>query len=250
MNNWLVPKMWEGGECWIIGGGPSMPREFGVPEDVIDEVMNERLPMSAYSPFLSPIHDKHVIGVNAAFFIGEWIDVIFFGDSGFYFENIHAMNAYPKVKICCNPNMVKKEDRIDGVKYVPRNRARPCGLSDSLVPSLSWNLNSGAAAINLAYYFGVKRVFLLGFDMKTTDEGAQHWHRHYAKSKVKTNVRNKTHMPFARHIKNFPMIRNDAKRLGLEIINVSPDSEITQFQRVTLHEALRMSSASKTKRKK
>ena len=77
MTLWQVPKMWEGGECWIIGGGPSMPLQFGVPEDVVRGVLAGQLPFSTYSPFLSPIHDKHVIGINAAFLLGPWLDVIF-----------------------------------------------------------------------------------------------------------------------------------------------------------------------------
>ena len=227
--------MWEGGECWIIGGGPSMPLEFGVTENVIEGVLNEELPLSAYSPFLSPIHDKHVIGVNTAFYLGEWIDAVFFGDGGFYLNNKPELDAFPKLKVSCNPNLVKKDDVRD-VKYTPRDNKHPRGISDTH-PRISWNLNSGGAAINLAYHFGVKRVYLLGFDMDVSKDGVQHWHRHYPKNKDRA-PRDPKKLPFKRHLPCFPGIARDAKRLGLDIINVNPNSRIEAFKRVKLSDVL------------
>ena len=66
MSNWAPPTMWEEGECWIIGGGPSMPRQFEVPEETTRSVMIGTMPPKVYAPYLSPIHKKHVIGVNNA----------------------------------------------------------------------------------------------------------------------------------------------------------------------------------------
>jgi len=228
--------MWEGGECWIIGGGPSIAQEFGVPEDVISAVLSGEQPLNAYSPYFSPIHDKHVIGVNTAFLLGEWVDVMFFGDGGFYTSNVVEMNKRTKIKVSSNPNLVKKTRIFQGVKYVPRDNSHPEGISNK--PNrVSWNLNSGAAAINLAHQFGAKRIYLLGFDMKLGEDGNQWWHRHYSAHKPGKR-RNPKKLPFHRHLKSFPMIANDAKRLGLEIINVSPDSEIPDFKRVKLSDVL------------
>jgi len=235
MARWIAPRMWEGGECWIIGGGPSMPLQFGVPEDVIQGVYNKELPMSAYSPFLSPIHGKHVIGVNAAFLLGNWIDVVFFGDGGFYFGNKETLDACPKLKVSCNPNMRNKANVFD-VKYMDRNGNHPMGMSK--VPGyVSWNLNSGAAAINLAYHFGAKKIYLLGFDMQLGPAGNQHWHHHYVKgSFIKKN--DPKALPFHRHLPGFTMLANDAKKAEIEIINISPDSAITAFPRVSLKEVI------------
>ncbi len=232
---WMVPKMWEGGECWVIGGGPSVPLEFGVPEDVISAVLHKEQPLSSYSPYLSPIYDKHVIGVNAAFLLGEWIDFVFFGDTQFYFDNKVDMDAFSKVKVSCNPKVPTRRE-IRDVKYVPRDGRHPHGIADR-GNTLSWNLNSGASAIGLAYLLGAKRIYLLGFDMVTSRDGIQHWHRHYAKGKVPKR-RNPKSLPFERHLACFPMVANDAKKLGLEIINVSPDSAITVFKRVKLSDVL------------
>jgi hypothetical protein len=237
MTPWEIPMMWEGGECWIIGGGPSIPREFGVPEKVINGVLSGDLPLSTYSPFLSPIHDKHVIGVNAAFLLGEWIDAVFFGDAGFYFANKPELDAFSKLKISCNSNLPKKQRDINDVKYVPLNLNHSKGIS-SQENTVSWNLNSGAAAISLARWFGVRRIYLLGFDMELVD-GAQHFHSHYRKNKKNDGrARDPKKLPFDRHKACFPMVANDAARIGLEIVNVSPDSGIKSFKRVKLSDVL------------
>jgi len=112
---------------------------------------------------------------------------------------------------------------------VERDREKPYGLSDKKY-KVSWNYNSGACAINLAYHFGVKTVFLLGFDMKPVDNQT-HWHNEYGKKTSKT--------VFEKHLKGFPFIKADAERLGLKIYNVNPDSAIQEFEKVSLKEILK-----------
>jgi len=232
---WDIPKMWEGGECWIIGGGPSVPREFGVPEEVIAGVLSGDLPMSAYSPFLSAIQDKHVIGVNAAYLLGDWLDVIFFGDGGFYWKNRVALAKYPKIQVTCNPNLVNK-GRVINVKHVPRDGKHPYGIS-SRRNHVSWNSNSGASAINLAYHFGVKEIYLLGFDMTVGPGDVMHCHSHYRKP-IAAGGKKPKKLPFGRHLQGFPQISKDANRLKLKIYNVSQVSKITEFEKVKISEVL------------
>lgn len=234
---WKIPRMWEGGECWIIGGGPSMPHQFGVPEDVISAVLHKEQPLSAYSPYLSPIHNKHVIGINVAFLLGSWIDITFFGDAGFYFANKQEMDSLTKLKVSCNPNLPKKDPAdLDDIKYVPVDNRHQRGIT-TRERCVSWNLNSGAAAIGLAYHLGVKRVYLLGYDMELSEAGLQHWHSHYIKKKV-LELKPLQKTPFRRHLPCFKQVANDAHRLGLEIINVNPVSKIEVFKRVKLSDVL------------
>ena len=227
---WKIPKMWEGGECWIIGGGPSIPQQFEVPEDVIKGVMSKELPMSAYSPFLSPIHGKHTIGINVAFMLGTWIDVLFFGDAGFYLKNRHELAAFPKLKVTCAAGLDGRCE-AGGVKLVRKSRRHDYGITEEK-DSVSWGNNSGAASISLAVRLGVKKIYLLGFDMNIGN-GTQHFHSQYgAKSQPGID------RVFTRHLRCFPAIEADAKRMGIEIINVSPNSTIKAFPRVSLKEVL------------
>lgn len=226
--------MWEGGECWIIGGGPSLPHQFGVPRDIIKKVLSQQASPAEYSPFLSPIHDKHVIGVNAAYLLGSWVDLIFIGDNAFYSKNRAALAERTKLTICCNPNSQRYAEKKE-LKMMGRDSN--CGYGISTKPGkVSWNKNSGAASISLAVQLGVKRIYLLGFDMALGIEKTQHWHSHYSTAGDRSQAGRK--LPFNRHLKAFPAVARDAKILGVEIINVNPNSEITHFKKVALKDIL------------
>lgn len=229
---WRVPHIWDGGDAWIIGGGPSVPRQFDVPEEIIRKVTAGTLPPSAYSPYMRLIHNEHVIAVNMAYKLGDWIDVVIFGDSGFYAKERANLAQFPGLKVSCNPT--SKQERW--IKTLGRDGAKAKGISTNPM-MLSWNSNTGAAAINLAVHFGAKRIFLLGFDMNIDQNKMQHWHDLYRKGPV-SDDRRKRKLPFIRHLQGFPIIASDAKKLGVEIINVSPDSAITDFPKMSLKQVL------------
>ena len=238
---WAVPKIWDGGECWIIGGGSSIPEQFGVPEELIKKVLDKDDPTSpsVYSPYMSAIHDHHVIGINAAYLIGDWIDIIFFGDNRFFLAHREGLSKHPGLKVTCNA----KSARYQGVHHLGRCHQHPKGITGSR-KHVSWNNNSGAAAISMAVHLGVRRIVLLGFDMQIGEFG-QHWHNVYrgmyprrAHGKGKGAIMVPKKLPFDRHLRGFPMIARDAKRLGVKIVNASPDSAIEQFPKYTVQELL------------
>jgi len=233
---WSVPKIWEDGSVWIIGGGPSIPKLFGIPEEVVLKVLNGELTESAYSPYMTAIHNEHVIGINAAFLLGNWIDMVFFGDSKFLLKFQKELQSFQKLKVSCAQAALKR----GWVRSLKRDRKHNRGITTD--PAfVSWNGNSGCAAISVAYNAGVKRVFLLGFDMKLDENKSQHWHSRYKKERTSRNPAERKNLPFEKHLLGFPMIARDAKRLGLEIYNVSPDSAIGEFPKITLEKALELS---------
>ncbi len=231
---WKVPRIWEGGECWIIGGGPLMPRQFDVPEDIIQQVLKSELPPSAYSPYMESIHKKHVIGVNSAFLIGDWIDIMFYGDKGWFLENRERLSEFPGLKIGCHPSAEKYG--AERIKCLPRNKKYGKGISPH-PGSVCWNGNSGAAAISVAAHTGVKRIVLLGFDMIWDKNLRQHWHGLY--SSADRGDKKKMKVTFDRHTSCFSLIARDAKKRKITIINASPDSTITDFLKMTVKEALK-----------
>lgn len=225
---WTVPRIWEGGTAVIIGGGPSILKQFEVPEYVIKDVYAGRLPLSAYSPFLEPIHKMHCIAVNVAYKIGPWIDVVFFGDVSTWAEDKNELIKFKGLRVTCasgldNDTRLKHLQRND--KPVKRGQTRRDAISTD--PSvLSWNNNSGSASINLAVHFGVKRIILLGFDMKLDEDSNQHWHKLYTTSKLQLES------TFRRHLSPFSSMKEDLDKLGIEVINANPDSRIECFQRM------------------
>jgi hypothetical protein len=232
--NWRVPRIWEGGDVWILGGGPSVFTQFDIPKEVVDNVLAGTSPPSVYSDYMKPLHDKHVIGINVAYLIGDWIDMVFFGDSGFYQTHRTRLAVFPGMKITCH-NGASKETWI---KFLGRDGRKPRGISSA--PNLvSWNGNSGAAAVSVAAHAGAKRIILLGFDMSLNGDNRQHWHNLYGRGVINVgDERKRRKLPFERHLRGFEDIARDAQAMGIEILNASPTSAITQFRKLTVKEIL------------
>ncbi len=234
---WQVPRIWEGGDVWILGGGPSVTKQFGIPDKVVQDVVKGLSPPSVYSPYMVPIHDKHIIGINVAYLIGDWIDMVFVGDQAFFFKHIDGLAKFPGMKVTCH----HMTEGYDWVKYLVRDSRHGRGISDN-PKMVSWNGNSGAAAISVAANAGAKRIILLGFDMKLDETKKQWWHNLYGRDpNAKRSPKKPWHMPFDRHLRGFPEIQKDARRRGIEIWNVSPDSAIREFPKMNLSEALERS---------
>jgi len=225
---WRVPEIWKDGTCIVIGGGTSLIDQFNIPAEVVEKVYTGREDISAYSPYLSLIHDQHVIAVNMAYKLGDWIDVLFFGDDGFWKTRKEEIIAFNGLRVSFESEKI----RDSRVKLVARNPRKKQGITFTPAGLLSWNFNSGAAAINLAIQFGVKRIILLGFDMQLDQNNNQHWHKVYSSplSGVKESMK--------KHLQGFPVIAKDIEGSGIEIINCSPNSAIQCFRKVNIWEVL------------
>lgn len=234
MKTWRVPRMWEGGECWIIGGGPSLTEQFDIPQDIVQRVLSKELTPDAYSPYLAPIHKKHVIGINAAYLIGKWIDIMFFGDARFFLEHRERLAKFPGLKVSCHERPAGVKYANDNIKYLPKHKGHGNGISP-VADKVCWNQNSGAAAISVAANTGATRIILVGFDMKMNGT-VQHWHSLYGTAGKKD--RPLRSLPFQRHLKAFPAIDRDARQRGIEIVNACPDSEIQEFEKTTVKSLL------------
>lgn len=209
-----IPKIWPGSTIAIIGGGPS-----------IKEIDTELL-------FSGKCR---TIGVNHGFRIGP-VDVLWFGDHSWYEINQASVNNFAGLKLTCDtrlpempwPHHIKRIRRCQIGSKPEREGLH--GIESQRPDYVRWNNNSGGSAINVAYHLGASRILLLGFDMRRVGAEA-HFHDFYPKRKESND-------PYKRHLDCFPQIAIDAHDLGLEIINCTPDSAITQFPFMTLNEAL------------
>ena len=220
---WSIPRIWDGGQCIIIGGGASVPRQFGVPESIIQNVFKGVSSVEEYSPYMERIHSQHIIAVNMAYKLGNWVDCMFFGDDSFYRSknNVADLLRFSGLRLTCAQRIPFTNGTF---KVISRDAKKKYGISFSS-NQVAWNDHSGGAAINLAVHFGVSRIILLGFDMKLDADNNQHWHKFYPKLKSSpTSV-------MQRHLKGYPTIANDLKG-KVEVINCSPDSAITVFPKI------------------
>lgn len=219
--SWTAPRMWEGGTAIIIGGGPSILKQFNIPPEIVKGVFSKKLFPSAYSSYLKAIHNQHIIAVNVAYRIGPWIDVMFFGDTSTWNEEKKNLTTFRGLKVSCAGGL----ENEPSIKWMKREPRRKVGISTD--PNfLAWNRNSGSAAINLAVHFGVKRIILLGFDMKLDTSKNQHWHKIYDSDPKSVD------RTMAKHLAGFPQMKSDLDRLHIEVLNANPDSKIDAFRKL------------------
>lgn len=225
---WNIPKIWQDGTAWIIGGGTSILDEFGIPLDLARKVIQGELPLSEYSKYLEPIHDKHTIGVNHAFLIGNWIDVFYFSDTAMWDNEqlTEQMMEYRGLRITNNAVFTGEMYDETGLKYVKRSEKKRYGLTDEK-DAVCFNNNTGLSAIDLAYHFGAKRIILLGLDMTVGPLGS-HIHginTRFSRGEDPTGS-------FKKHMLSVGNIWKDARDNGIEILNASQISKIPLFPKV------------------
>lgn len=200
MRPWTISKLWPGQTVFIIGGGPSL-----IEQD------------------LTPIHNRRVIGVNDAFKLGDWVDVCWWSDCRWGVWNQTKLAQFQGLNVSCT------RCNCEHTNTLQVRRQHAMGISTN-PEEINWNRNSGASAINLAYHLGARRVVLLGFDMKVQN-GEHNWHQNH-QFKPRPGVYEERFLPVFEHIKQ------DADRLGLDIINSTPDSALTLFPYVELEGVL------------
>ena len=203
---WEVPKLWPGSTIFIIGGGPSLQLEC-----------------------LESIRDQRIIAVNQAFRSAPFADVLYFGDGQFYKDNLIDIRGFGGLIVSSYAQIPGIGKGWPGVRRV--GRSIPYGIQSEKQGHVAWNNNSGASAINVAYWLGAERIVLLGFDMKPSQGRKHSWHDHYPKRPRNWN-------PYPRHMIGWPTIHEDAKKLGIEILNCNEDSAIKEFPIVALKDII------------
>jgi len=210
---WKVIDIWKGGTCVILGGGPSL-------NDVDLSLFHKFRVIGVNNAYGTPIKNKKG-DKTLCYKPHPWVDICWFGDERWYRWHRKWLRKYPGLLCCCKEKMHGK-DGIFGVC-----RGKPQGI-DIRPRFVAWNKSSGASAINFAYHLGVKRIILLGFDMRRVDD-SPNWHDDHP-----APLKN----PYVRFLKPFPIIAKEAKELGLEIINATPGSALECFPIMTPQEVL------------
>jgi len=194
-----IPCLWENSTVYILGGGPSL----------LDQD-------------LSLIYNKRVIGVNQAYKLGNWIDVCWYGDKQWYPSQLPNINSFKGLILTCSAE-AQEPRRYKNVNYI--GRGAQSGIYTEKNTHIAWNGNSGASAVNVAWWFGADRVVLIGFDCQLPEDkrnGRTHWHDDYGK---RINKRTGQLIDnYSRFLQYWPKVKKDADKLGLEIYTTTPNS--------------------------
>lgn len=207
-----VPSIWSPDiGCFIIGGGPSLLSEQ-----------------------VETLRGFNCIGVNNSGFLFPWIDVLFFGDQQWYDWNTRKLKLYPGIIYTnCNASLFQQQKLVIAI-----DRGKSTGI-DPRPSNISWNYNSGFASINLAYHLGARKIGLLGFDMKRINGKSNfhndHLRRNLTEKEMARRERFKDQV-YINFLRAAPAIKKDADALGLEIINFTQGSALTEFPFLTMEE--------------
>lgn len=206
-----IDEIWPDSTAFILGGGPSL--------NDLD---------------LRRLQGHKVLGVNQAYKIKECeVPITYSGDRRWYHWNVNELPSYKGKLYTSYPHFLPNR------KYIPTNigRISKHGISDKSRSSVCWNGNSGASAINVAYWLGARRIVLLGFDMGR--QGRKwNWHTQYPKYPAidPATGRGRGKNPYRDFLKCWDAVARDAKRLGIEILNATPAGNLNKFPRVKLED--------------
>lgn len=89
--------------------------------------------------------------------------------------------------------------------------------------------NSGYAALHAVAHATPARVLLFGYDMQS--RGGSHYFGDHPRP-----LKNTDPATFPRWIRNFREVRDTYAKMGIDVVNCSPDSDLTAFRRAPLEE--------------
>lgn len=226
----VVERAWEGATVVCIAGGPSLTHAQ-----------------------LQIIADARAAGrckaiaINDAYLVAPWADICYFADARWWewhtkgiakawpwvrFSEQEVRQAFAafagqKVTIGDTGMMVADAD----VFMLHNQSSEVCselGLSET-PNALRTGSNSGYQAVNLALLAGAKRVALVAYDMRYAGRKTHSHDGHPIKQPEGS------YLQFAR---NFASMVPQLGKLGVEVLNCTPDSAIDAFKREALARVL------------
>ncbi len=191
---WTIPRMWQGERCFVICSGESVGQQLGIIKQLRGRI----------------IAVKH--GVLAR----PDADVLFLSGEGNSELSLKLISLY-------SGPLVIVRSKVDSSypEYVKRvTRTKDHGKLCDL-PGHVCGYDAGTSAINVAYAAGATELVLIGYDMR-----GGHFCKH--------PLQNPPQDHFTRHMEPLHDLNADAKRKGIRIVNCSPISAVTAFEKQPL----------------
>lgn len=196
-----VPRQWKGETVVLIASGPSLCQE-----DV--DYCNGK---------------ARVVVINDNWQKAPWADLLYAADGPWW----HHHNGAPEFK-----GQKWTQDEFAAQQYGLNHvfcKYQPSISHDSSV--IHAGFNSGFQALNLVYLMGVKRAILLGYDMKLGHRGRKHWFGDHPQPLNKI-------FDVAKWRRSMDKAAHRYKDAGLDVINASRDTALTEYRRASLADCL------------
>lgn len=161
-----------------------------------------------------------VYGINNAYQIAPWADVIYGCDWGWWNHHIEAVR-----KTCTGELWTQDADaaRVFGLQHI---ECDPMSKGLCTTPGkIHGGMNGGYQTIGKAFHDGARKIVLLGYDMLPG-----HWHGDHPRE-----ISGPGHAAdYPLYASNFPALAIDLDRAGIEVVNCSRNTALTCFRRSTI----------------
>lgn len=220
---WTPEPRFAGRTVFCLASGPSMNREMA-----------------------NRVRGLPAIAVNSTALLAPWADVLFFTDSGWYVPRRDFVEAWPGLAVSMSRRAKRELDdpavragrppRILRVKgcgappFPPRRPGGRPGFPPAGSPEIQQGRSSGHTAVSLAIAMGASRVALLGYDMRVV-AGREHHHGEYTGPRDLAIYANE-------FVPGFAGWQAAAAASGVEILNCTPGSAVTEFPFADLDEVV------------
>jgi hypothetical protein len=164
-----------------------------------------------------------VVAVNDAVYLAPWADVLYAADEKWWLHHMKNLSHFVGLMVCATKN-----SKLHGVNVIGASLDPPGqGFAN---PQYIRGGNSGASAMHLAFHLGAGSIYLLGCDCKDGLKGRHFFGEHPAQLNRGSN-----YGTFAAH---FKIIGAEIEKRGVKVVNCSPDSALSWFPKIPLHEVL------------
>lgn len=227
---WTPEPLFKGQTVFVVASGPSLTQEIA-----------------------GRLKGRRVIVVNSSCTLMRWSDVhpldaplLYFTDSGWYADRRELVANWPGLVVsmarlaarelnapgvptyCGRPRILRVKG-IGAPPFPPRVGGRP-GFPPLGSPGVQQGRNSGNTAVALAIAMGAARVGLVGFDCRVV-AGREHFHSEYTGPRDLSLYDNEFKVAFDGW-------NEAAINSGVEILNLTDGSAITEFPFADLDEVL------------
>lgn len=174
----------------------------------------------------------HVLAVKGAMFELPWAEAGFGLDLPRLNEWLPRLGALPMPVWWAIP-----EERVKRYAEGPPNlhllkRSRQDSIVGMPADSIAIGGTSGHGALHFAVHKRARQIFLYGFDHKPKAGAGWHHRSHHRDVPIQYSLR------WREWAQRFEKTAGEMASLGIEVLNVSPDSAVEAFRKVTHAEAM------------
>lgn len=171
-----------------------------------------------------------VIAIKKNVELCPWADVVYGCDAAWW-KSVRGLPDYKGLKLAWSAHVC---DEYPDIRRVFIDDIRRDQLLFDQFGHVGAGGNSGFHSLNMAVQFGAKRIVLIGFDMH--DRSGVHW---YGRNNWPgANNPSEVEAGFPRFRRSFNAAALVLEKMGVEVVNASPISELKCFPKLTLEQTL------------